>query len=305
LKSWLASLGRNKALKLLSLLLAIALWFAVSGEERTETTLNVTLELVNLPANLMVVSEVPPALQLRVMGPRSLISKLSQSKLTQTLDLSGYKSGPHTFYLGPNSFAFPRGVQIMRIQPNPVSLTLAFTETRALPIKPMLAGNLPEGYELISSSTRPPQVTVKGPSMEIAELKFIPTVPIDLTRLTQPTVVATDLDFKTLHLTLLQPVSILADINVAPKITTRTFLGVPLVAAPKPARLSRTAVSLTLKGPWPRVKELKPEDLKATVDIRNLSPGRYQLKVAVDLPPDVSLVSTNPGSIMVWVSTSP
>ena len=50
MKDWLASLGRHKALKLLSLLLALALWLAVGGEERTETTLSMSLELVNLPA---------------------------------------------------------------------------------------------------------------------------------------------------------------------------------------------------------------------------------------------------------------
>lgn len=283
----------------------MALWFAVSGEERTETTLNMTLELVNSPANLAVVSEMPPALQVRVMGPRSLISKLSQAKLTQTLDLSGYKSGPHTIYLGPNNFAFPRGVQILRIQPNPVSLTLAFTEIRTLPIKPVLAGNPPEGYELISAGTKPPQVTVKGPATELADLKSIPTVPLDLTRLTEPIVMVTNLDFKNLHLTLAQPVSILADINIAPKTMTRTILNVPVLAAPTPARLGRTTVTLIVKGPWPRVKELKPEDLKATVDTRNLSPGHYQLKVAVDLPPDVSLVSINPSAIAIWVSKSP
>ncbi len=57
--NWFGTLKRNRLLKLLSLLLAIALWFAVSGEERTETSLNMTLEMVNLHKNLMVTSEVP------------------------------------------------------------------------------------------------------------------------------------------------------------------------------------------------------------------------------------------------------
>ncbi len=296
---------RHKALKLLSLLLAISLWIAVSGEERTETTLNMALELVNLAPNLAAVSDVAPALQVRVVGPRSAISRLSQAKLIQALDLSGYQSGPHTFYLGPNSFTLPRGVQIIRIQPNPVSLTLATTETRTLPVKPVLIGNLPEGYEVQSAATKPSQVTVKGPSSELAALKFLPTVPIDLTRLTEPTQVATDLDFKSLHLTLTRPVSILAEINITPQIITRTIPGVPVVAAPKPARLGRTTVTLTVKGPGPRLKELKPEDLQASVDTHHLAPGRYQLPVTVVLPPGLSLVSLSPASLTVWLAKSP
>jgi len=109
LRNWFGTFGRNKLLKILSLLLAVALWFAVSGQERTETTLSLNLELVNLNQSLMVTSEVPPAIQVRVMGPRSLINNLSQSRLSESLDLAGYGTGRHTFYLRPNSFSALRG----------------------------------------------------------------------------------------------------------------------------------------------------------------------------------------------------
>ena len=147
MKNWLASLGRHKALKLLSLLLAIALWFAVSGEERTETTLTLSLELVNLPRQIVITSEVPPNLQVRVVGPRSTINKLSQTRLTQSIDLTGYKTGRHSYPFGPNSFSFPRGVQVIRISPNPLNLTLATSMTRTLTIRPVIEGRPPAGEE--------------------------------------------------------------------------------------------------------------------------------------------------------------
>ena len=138
MKGLFGTLGRNKGLKLLSLLLALALWFAVSGEERTETSLNLALELVNIPKTMVVTSEVPPNLQVRAVGPRSIINKLSQARLTQTIDLASYKSGRHPYYFGPNSFSFPRGVQVIRITPNPINLVLATSISRSLPIKPVL-----------------------------------------------------------------------------------------------------------------------------------------------------------------------
>jgi YbbR domain-containing protein len=304
LKSWFGTLKRNRVLKLLSLLLAIALWFGVSGEERTETSLNMALEMVNLNHNLMVTSEVPPAIQVRVVGSRSIVSNLSQSRLTQTLDLNGYKSGRHTFSLGPNSFSLPRGVQVVRIQPNPITLTLAATITRTLPIKPVLENNPAEGYELVSAHTRPAQVTVKGPAPELAELQFISTIPIDLSFLKEPTVIATDLDFKNLHLALKDPVPILADLQIAPKTMTRTFSGVPVLTAPQEARVSPAQVTLTLSGPWPLVQNLKAEDLKARVDTRNLAPGRHRLTVSVDLPGGVSLVRSRPAIVTVTLARS-
>jgi YbbR domain-containing protein len=304
LTNWFGTLKRNRLLKLLSLLLAIAFWFAVSGEERTETTVNMTLEMVNLNQNLMVTSEVPSAIQVRVVGSRSIVNNLSQARLTQTLDLSGYKSGRHTFSLGPNSFSLPRGVQVVRIQPNPITLTLAPTITRTLPIKPVLENNPAEGYELASVTTRPVQVTVKGPTPELAELQFIPTLPIDLSFLKEHTVIATDLDFKNLHLALKDPGPILADLQISPKAITRTFSGVPVVTDPQEARVSPAQVTVSLKGPWPLVQNLKAEDLKARVDTRNLTPGRHRLPISMNLPNGVSLVRSRPINVTVILAKS-
>jgi YbbR domain-containing protein len=302
LTNWFGTLKRNRLLKFLSLLLAIAFWFAVSGEERTETSLNMSLEMVNLNHSLMVTSEVPPAIQVRVVGSRSIVNNMSQSRLTQTLDLSGYKSGRHTFSLGPNSLSLPRGVQVIRIQPNPITLTLAATITRTLPIKPVLENNPAEGYELVSAHTRPAQVTVRGPAPELAELQFISTLPIDLSFLKEPTVIATDLDFKNLHLALKDPVPILADIQIGPKTMTRTFAEIPVLTGPQAARVSPAQVTLTLKGPWPQVQNLKAEELKAWVDTRNLAPGSHRLTVSVELPGGVSLVRSRPTTVTVTLA---
>ena len=282
----------------------MALWFAVSGEERTETTLNMVLEMVNLQHNLMVTSEVPPSIQVRVVGPRSIVNGLSQTRLTETMDLASYKGGRHTFYLGPNSFALPRGVQVIRIQPNPINLTLATTMTQTLPIKPILENNPAEGYEVISAKTKPPQVTVKGPYPELAELNFVPTVPIDLSHLKENTIIATDLDFKNLHLSLKEPVPILADLQIGPKILTRTFSGVPVLTESPSTRISPTQVTITIKGPWPQVQNLKTEDLKARVDTQNLSPGRHHINFSVELPVGVSLVRSKPTIVTVTVVKS-
>jgi YbbR domain-containing protein len=305
LKDWLASLGRHKALKLLSLLLALALWFTVSGEERTETGLHLALEFVNLPTKMVTTGEMPSEVQVRVIGPRSIINKLSQARLTQTIDLAGYKSGPHTFYLGPNSFSFPRGVVVTRIQPNPITVTLSPTITATLPIKPVLVGSLPEGYELAGAKTKPDQVTVIGPFTELSELKFIPTHPINLRRLTDLTVTATDLDFKNLHLTMKDQVPILAELDIRPKTLTRPISGVAVAPQPNPARLKPSHVTVTLRGPWPQVKELKSADLKATVDTSSLGQGRRPLNVSISLPPGLTLVRIQPTSVTASRSKAP
>jgi YbbR domain-containing protein len=294
LHAWLASLGRHKSLKLLSLFLAVALWLAVGGEERTETNLNISLELANLSPNLMVTSEVPSNLQVRVAGPRGLIRALSQNRLTHSLDLAGVQAGRRSFPLGPESFSFSRGVQVTRVQPNPIILILTPTVTRTLPVQPVFLGRPPEGYEVKSVKTRPSKVEVKGPSDEIKELKFLPTVPLDLTSLVSPTTLATDLNFKDLQITRIKPEPILADVDIGPKTLKRTFEDVPVVPQPLSAKLSPAKVTITLQGPWPQVKDLKPDDIKAFVETKSLSSGRHRLKVEVQLPNGLTLERVSP-----------
>lgn len=299
--AWLAILGRNKLLKLLSLFLAVALWLAVGGEERTETNLNYSLELINKGPDLMVTSEVPPAIQVRVIGPRGFIRTLSQSRLTHIVDLAGLKAGRHTIPLSVSSFSFPRGIQVTRIQPNPLVLELTPTVTRTLPVQPVFLGRPPEGYEVKSVKTRPGQVTVNGPASELEGLKFLPTVPLDLTSLTSPTTLATDLDFKSLHLTLTERGPILADIDLGPKTIRRTFAALPVTPQPQAARLSPAKVTLILAGPWPQLKDLKAQDLKPFVDTQGLSRGRHRLKVEIQLPDGLTLEKVTPDALTAQV----
>ena len=93
------------------------------------------------------------------------------------MDLGGYKSGRHIFSLGPNSFSLPRGVQVVRIQPNPITLTLTAAITRTLPVKPVWENTPAEGYELLGALTRPAQVTVKGPAPGTGRTEIYPHPP--------------------------------------------------------------------------------------------------------------------------------
>ncbi len=301
MSAWLASSGRNKSLKLLSLFLAVALWLAVGGEERTETNLNIQLELLNLPSDLIVTSEVPSHIQVRVSGPRGLIRSLTQSRLSHSLDLNAIKAGRQTFPLGSGSFNFPRGVQITRVQPNPLTLTLTPTITRTLPIQPVALGRPPDGFELKSIKTRPTKVTVKGPESELDDLKFLPTVPLDLTNLIRPTTLSTDLNFKDLNISMVNQVPILADVDISPKSLKRTIADLPVTAQPLPAKLAPEKVAVTIEGPWPQVNALEAKDLKASVATGGLPPGRHRLKVQVKAPEGLTVENVSPQNLTAQI----
>ena len=105
-----------------------------------------------------------------------------------------------------------------------------------------------------------------------------------MSHLTEMTVMATDLDFKNLHLSLKNQVPILAELDLQPKILTRTLPVVPVLPEPGPANLRPAQVAVTVQGSWPLVKDLKPGDLKATVDTRSLGRGRSRLNTHQPAP---------------------
>jgi YbbR domain-containing protein len=261
--------------------------------------------LVNLSSNLTITSEVPPNLQVRVTGPRSIIRSISQSRLVHTVDLAGVKAGNHSVPLGPSTFSFPRGVIVTRVQPNPLTLNLATTITRTLAIQPSLNGNPPDGFEVKSVKIRPDHVTVKGVASQLENLKNISTLPIDLSNLSGPVTLATDLDFKNLHLTLKEQVPILVDLVIAEKIIRRTLAGVQVYASPQTAKLSPSTVTVTLTGPFRRLKDLKPSELLATVTAQNLKPGRHNLRVSVQVPEGLHLEDLNPQTLTARIAKSP
>jgi YbbR domain-containing protein len=109
--------------------------------------------------------------------------------------------------------------------------------------------------------------------------------------------VATDVDFKNLHLTVQEQVPLLADLTIEVRESRRTFSGVPVVAVPRSARLTPSQVTLTLQGPGPQLQNLKPQDLKATVDTQNLTKGPRRLKVSVAVPAGLRLLRLQPDSV--------
>src|SRR5437867_9864468 len=102
---------RNLPLKTLSLLISFSLWFFVNfGERDTEESLKVPLELRNVPAHLLITSPRVDFIDLRVIGPRTLLGRIDRNRLSMALDLTGVRPGPAVFRVDTESLSLPRGV---------------------------------------------------------------------------------------------------------------------------------------------------------------------------------------------------
>jgi YbbR domain-containing protein len=304
LKKYLASLKKNKGLKLLALLLAVATWLAVGSEERTETSLQMALELTNVPKHLMVINEIPSHIEVRVQGPRSVIRELTTNKLHKQVDLANAKAGTHTELLTPNTLNFPRGIIVTRVRPTPLIIDLDQAMIRRVEVQPVIKGSPTPGFEVADIAVTPKETLVRGPKRDIDKLKFINTIPIDINQLSSSVTREVELDFQNLPLTYLDSQPLIAKITVKPKLQTKTFSNLVVVpyGATGPLRLDPAKVSITVRGPVTNIEILRLEELIPRINLKNLKAGLYEAKVAVDLPDGLELVNVSPEKLTVRIS---
>ncbi|WP_298272139.1 CdaR family protein [Geobacter sp.] len=116
---------RDAGIKILSLVLAAALWLSVAGNRTGELTLTVPLAVRNLPPGVAVTRMEHSALQVTISGPKILLLKLRGEKIIMPLDMRGLREGRALFAGFDRSLPLPTGVRVTRVCPASVEVVLA------------------------------------------------------------------------------------------------------------------------------------------------------------------------------------
>jgi YbbR domain-containing protein len=172
-------LTENIGWKLLSLAVAVVLWFVLVGEQEFTTSTSVPIVFRNIPRDLEISSEVPDKIHLEVQGPVGKISHLSSPAVM--LDLSDVgKPGDRTFNIRQANTNLPPGVLLSRAIPAQLRLRFERRVSREVPIQARFAGPPPAGYRMVRQEIRPLTVKIVGPESHAQQVDFAETDPIDL-----------------------------------------------------------------------------------------------------------------------------
>ena len=156
----------NIGLKLVSLLLAVGLWLAISRDPIAQVAVDVPVEMQNLPDALQVSSEHIPQVQVRLSGPERPIHRLQPSDVHAHINLAQVQPGERSFALTRNDVHFPDGLQVVQIIPSEMRLNFDSKATRRVDIKPRVVGTFASGYEIERIVVVPPALTIEGPRAE-------------------------------------------------------------------------------------------------------------------------------------------
>ncbi len=177
----MAVLTENLMLKILAFVFALILWFFVMGEQNLEKGYPVPLDLRNLPEGLIVTSEIPSLIDVRISGPRTVLLNLSPDDLKIEVDLKGLSPGTTSFKRLDERFRLPRSLKVTRLSPAVIDVRLEKIQTKNVPVRTVFSGVLPEGLKIEKIDIRPPQVAVHGAGSELKNISEVETEPIDVT----------------------------------------------------------------------------------------------------------------------------
>ncbi len=178
-----ATLLGNMGFKLLSVIIAISLWFFVTYRGQSETTVEAQLEFKNIPQGLEILRQNIKRATINIRGHESILNALKPSDVRVIVDLSNGKVGEATYYFDISDVKTTRSIKVLRIEPSYVKVTLDESMTKQVQVKPFVVGQPAKGFEIKKITVSPATVAMEGAATEIERISALRTEPLDITGL--------------------------------------------------------------------------------------------------------------------------
>jgi len=194
----------NLWLKLVSLMLAVILWFFVVSKGRSVIVIDAPIEFKNIPANLEVVNA-PRIVSLDIEGHEKLLKQLRQEDIRIIIDLSDFKKGKTFYTLHADNIKLPNTLTVAKISPQTIKFMLEKRRKKWVTVKPIIVGSPAEGYSVKKVEVFPRVVEIKGPENIIVKTYAVKTEPIDITEISDNLRYRAYLDVSTKNITVENP----------------------------------------------------------------------------------------------------
>jgi len=297
---------RHLGLKILAIALASGLWLTVAGEHIVERSLRVPLAVRNLPPALEIVGDMPAAVDVRVKGSSTQLSRLDPGDVVAMLDLTTARSGPRLFHLRTDEVRAPYGIEVAQVMPPSLSLTIEKSVTRTVPIVPATDGDPAPGFVAGRISSEPSTVSVVGPESRVRDVAAATTEPVDIDGKRERVRDVVTVGVSDPSVRLAAPVSATVIVEIAPAPVEREIIGVPIrwrnlakeLGAP---RIVPQIGRVVVRGQREALGRISPDGIDAFVDLTGLGPGRYNLRVQVDPSEEFGVGVVTPNVVAVTI----
>ncbi len=286
---------------LLALVMAVALWYSLTGSEKVESLVEVRIDYRGVPSGLIIRDGLIDKVSVRVRGSVGLLRSIRGNNFPISMDLSSLQKGVNTLVIQPDMFRFG-GVEVVEVIPPSVRLDVDTVSEKKLPVEADVRGDLPADF-VAQVKLTPDVVSVRGPTSLVEPMKNL--------RLAVPLANGTGPGVQDSRQPLVLPQGVDAtpsDIAVQLRVglKRKTISVTRAVSAHAPASVGLfirpERVRITLSLPVSQAAGAgENEGIAASVVLPSSDLGSYSLPVHVRLPEDAELVKVEPGSVSVTV----
>lgn len=292
-------LFHNLIIKIVSLFLAIILWFYVAGEQNEDLEKRAILD-IEPPPGMVISSCSANKVNVLFRGSKNRLSLISSDINIYHKIENVQKPGEYSFIISPKGMEIPSGVRVAFIRPSTITVSLDKLVEKWLPIKVNIKGKVGEGYRIAEDKIKlnPNASLVEGPENLLKNLDFIYTSPIKVSGYTKSFIQRVSLQpFIKGQLPSLDIIEV--TVPIEENFVNKDFKDIPLsflLSSAKyfPIQSFRSTIDITLTGCRYNLEKISSKDILAFVDITDLNPGRYELPIHIKLPPNVFLLSDVP-----------
>ncbi len=293
----------NIGLKIVSVFIAVLLWFVVAGEQPAERGLRVPIELQNLPATIEVVDLPVETVDVRVRGPSGTLSRLAAGDMVAVLDLQAARPGQRLFHLTPDQIRTPFGVEVAQVNPPTVALRFETAATRAVPVAPAVIGEVAKGFVIRDITAVPATVEVIGPQSAIQRLSEALTEPVSVEGAKTSVREAVTVGAASPNVRLKIAQRAIVTVDVVPAPTEQTLDRVPVrvrnVASGLMSRAIPSVVTVRVRGSREAVDRLRGDAVTVFVDVAGLGPGLYELALRTDRTTTFGVAGMEPSVVQI------
>jgi YbbR domain-containing protein len=296
---------RHLGLKFLAIALASLLWLTVAGEQAVERGMRIPLEFRNKPADLEIVGDPPTAVDVRLSGSSTRLSRMDPGEIVAVLDLGSARPGSRLFHLRAAAVRLPYGIEVSQVVPSTISLELEKSAKRTVNIVPAIEGEPAPGFVIGRVVPNPPTVEVIGPESRVARVGGATTEPISVEGRAESLRDTVNVGVADSALRLTEAREVTVDVEIVPAPVERVIDSVPIrwrnLAPGRTAVLRPTLLRVIVRGRREAIEALRGDDVEVFVDLAGLGAGRYNLQVRVEPAQAFGVVATQPPVVDVTI----
>lgn len=291
----------------IALALAVLTWYLLTGREKVEAWVDMSVEMTNAPEGLTIRKGLVSKIEVRVRGPKGLVRSLDRRKWTYSLDVSKLKVGENLVDIDRERIPLSMAYEVVEVKPSRLILTVDRVSKKEVPVIAEWRGALRPDFRLIEIKTEPEVVEVRGAERQVRQMTQA-RVLVQLDFDDPPSLWSEDVPIKLAEGVEANPGQVKVSLRFGPEVKT-AWVRVPVrlkTGSGLRAQSSQKSVRVQVEAPVTTLREAEAgrdiEGLAAVVVLpEGLKPGRHPLRYEIVTPEGFRVLSRQTETVVVTI----